>query len=101
MKTTQETSLRVMASARAAAGPGVSGAVFADQALAWRALVLAEKRRRLTRELILLGAASAAGLGCIDVVCALRGRISKVYLVDAALEALLVAGWIKALRADV
>jgi hypothetical protein len=40
-----------------------------------------------------LGIASAAGLGVIDVCFAARGRIAKVYLLDAAIEAALVAGW--------
>jgi hypothetical protein len=56
-------------------------------------LLLGEKRGRLTPELELLGAASAAALGLVDLVFALRGRISKVYLADAAAEVALVAGW--------
>jgi hypothetical protein len=56
-------------------------------------LLLGEKRGRLTPELELLGAASAAALGLVDLAFALRGRISKVYLADAAAEAALVAGW--------
>jgi hypothetical protein len=56
-------------------------------------LLLGEKRGRLTPEIELLGAASAAALGLVDLVFALRGRISKVYLVDAAAEVALVAGW--------
>jgi hypothetical protein len=62
-------------------------------------LLLAEKRNRLTRELELLAVGSAAGLGLVDVVFSLRGRISKVYLVDAAVEAALVAGWLRSDRA--
>jgi hypothetical protein len=49
-------------------------------------LLLGEKRGRLTPEIELLGAASAAGLGLVDLVFALRGRISKVYLADAAAD---------------
>jgi hypothetical protein len=56
-------------------------------------LLLGEKRGRLTPEIELLGAASAAALGLVDLVFALRGRISKVYLADAAAEVALVAGW--------
>ncbi|HEY7519967.1 MAG TPA: hypothetical protein VIE36_16895 [Methylomirabilota bacterium] len=40
-----------------------------------------------------LGVGSAAALGGVDVVYSLRGRISKIYLLDAVLEALLVGLW--------
>ena len=42
-----------------------------------------------------LGVTTAAGLGCVDVFFVLRGRIPKVYLADAAVEAMLVAEWIR------
>jgi len=58
------------------------------------ALALAARRRRVTPELRLLAAGSAAGLGAIDTWYAARRRISPIYLGDAALEAALVAGWI-------
>ena len=58
-------------------------------------LVLAERRKRLTHELMFLGVTTAAGLGCVDVFFVLRGRIPKVYLADAAVEAMLVAEWIR------
>jgi hypothetical protein len=45
-----------------------------------------------------LAVGSAAGLGAVDVVYSLKGRISRVYLLDAVLEALLVVGWLAALR---
>jgi glucose uptake protein GlcU len=61
-------------------------------------LLLAERRGRITKELELLAAGSAAGLGLVDVVFALRGRISKIYLLDAAIEAALVAGWLRSDR---
>ena len=57
------------------------------------ALLRGARRKRLTAELEVLGAASAAGLGLLDVVYAARGRISRVYLVDAALEGAIVAAW--------
>jgi hypothetical protein len=59
------------------------------------ALLLAERRNRITREVELLAAASAGGLGVVDVVFSLRGRISKIYLLDAAVEAAFVAGWLR------
>src|SRR5215208_5970013 len=57
----------------------------------WAHSRLAERRKRLTRELMFLGVTTAAGLGCVGVFFELRGRIPKVYLADAAVEAMLVA----------
>ena len=56
-------------------------------------LALAGLRGQSTREVPLLAVGSALGLGAIDVVYATKGRISKVYLLDAAVEAALVAAW--------
>jgi hypothetical protein len=61
-------------------------------------LLLAARRNAVGEELKTLAATSAAGLGIVDVVFALRGRISKVYLVDAVAEAALVAGWARQAR---
>src|SRR5215208_7809800 len=47
------------------------------------ALGLAGWRRRVTPELALVAAGSAAGLAAIDVVYVGRRRISRVYLLDA------------------
>ena len=58
-------------------------------------LLLGARRRRVGAELGVLGAASAAGLGLVDVVFALRGRIAKVYLLDAAIEGAVVVGWVR------
>jgi hypothetical protein len=41
-----------------------------------------------------LGIASAATLGAADAYFAGKGRISKVYLGDAAVEAALIAAWL-------
>lgn len=41
-----------------------------------------------------LGLSTAATLLAIDVVYVARGRISRVYLVDAAIEAAWVAAWL-------
>lgn len=49
--------------------------------------------RRPSRGSQVLGVGSAAALGGVDVVYSLRGRISKIYLLDAVLEALLVTLW--------
>src|SRR5436853_4881989 len=57
------------------------------------ALIAAGARRAVTPELAGLAVGSAAALGVIDVVYATKGRISKVYLADAAAEAALIAAW--------
>jgi len=56
-------------------------------------LVAAGARGKITGEV----AGSAVGLGLIDTVYATRGRISRIYLADAALEAAIAAGWAAAL----
>jgi hypothetical protein len=61
------------------------------------ALAAAGARRAVTPEIAALAAVSAAGLGAIDVIYSTRGRISKIYLADAAAEAVLVAAWGRAL----
>ncbi|HZS32319.1 MAG TPA: hypothetical protein VFC42_02965 [Methylomirabilota bacterium] len=62
------------------------------------AVALAGARRRLTPELGLLAGASAVALGGIDAVYAARGRISRIYLLDAAFEATLGGAWAAAWR---
>jgi len=57
------------------------------------ALISAGARRAVTREIEGLALGSAAGLGLIDVVYSTKGRISKIYLADAAAEAALIASW--------
>jgi hypothetical protein len=61
-------------------------------------LIVAGRRRTVSDELLLLAAGSAAGLAGIDVVYSTRGRISKVYLLDALGELALVAGWLRLRR---
>jgi hypothetical protein len=46
-------------------------------------------------ETVVLGAGSAAALGVIDTVYVAKRRISSIYLVDAAAQAAIVAGWIR------
>ena len=58
-------------------------------------LMHAGRRRHVENEAALLAAGSAAGLATIDMVYASRGRISKIYLLDAALEALLFLAWVR------
>ena len=56
-------------------------------------LTVAGLRRRVTPEVRLLGAASAAALSAADVWFVRRGRISKVYLLDVVAEAPFLAAW--------
>jgi len=51
-------------------------------------------RRRPSRELRLLGLGTAAVFATIDVIYASRGRISKVYLADAALHVAIASAWL-------
>ena len=60
------------------------------------ALTLAGARRSMTPELRLLAVGSALGLTGIDLVYVRRGRISRVYLLDAIAELALVAAWLLA-----
>ncbi len=57
------------------------------------ALLLSARRRQVTPEVRVLGLGTALALAVADVWYPLRGRISKVYLLDAAAEAALVGGW--------
>ncbi|HXH83606.1 MAG TPA: hypothetical protein VNN07_11870, partial [Candidatus Tectomicrobia bacterium] len=57
-------------------------------------LLVGARRRRPSPEQVTLAVGSALGLGAIDVVYAARGRISRIYLADAVVEAALVAAWL-------
>lgn len=61
-------------------------------------LVIAGARRRLTPEVVVLAVGSGAGLAAIDVNNVARGRIAPVYLLDALAHALILGGWLVALR---
>jgi len=60
-------------------------------------LLLAAWRRREPVEIAVLAMASAVALTSIDVVYVVRGTIAPVYLLDAAVELVLIAGWAFAL----
>lgn len=62
------------------------------------AVRVAGARRRITPEMAMVAMGSSAGLTAIDVVYVTRGRISPVYLLDAAGELFLLAGWLLAWR---
>src|SRR5438067_1658158 len=53
-------------------------------------LMHAARHRRVEREATLLAVGSAAGLAIIDTVYASRRRISRIYLLDAMVETLLL-----------
>jgi hypothetical protein len=57
------------------------------------ALIAAGARRAVTPEIAGLAVAAAAGLGVVDVLYSTKGRISKIYLADAAAEAALITAW--------
>lgn len=55
------------------------------------AIFIGAKRERVARETVTLSVLSALSFMTIDVVYALSGRISKIYLGDAVVEAVLIA----------
>jgi hypothetical protein len=57
-------------------------------------LIVASVRGNDTREIALVAVLAAIGLATIDVVYVRRGVIDNIYLADAALEALLIGGWV-------
>ena len=56
-------------------------------------LTTAGLRRRVTPDMKLIAVGAAAGLMAIDVVYVARGRIARVYLLDAFAEIGLVGAW--------
>lgn len=59
------------------------------------ALVAGSLERPPPRSLRLLGAGTALTLGAADVVYVGKGRISPVYLADAAVQALFARSWLR------
>src|SRR4051812_27447408 len=57
--------------------------------------------RRITPEIRLLAVGSALGLAAIDIVYVSKGRISKVYLLDAAAELGFAAAWAGSVGAEI
>lgn len=57
--------------------------------LAWAGV-----RRRVGAQEAVLGSGSAASLAGVDLVYVSKGRISRVYLLDAVAEILLALGWL-------
>ncbi|HSK10389.1 MAG TPA: hypothetical protein VK911_12495 [Vicinamibacterales bacterium] len=56
-------------------------------------LIVAARRRWASEEAKVLAAGSAAALATVDVVYSRKGRISPVYLLDAAVELALLGAW--------
>jgi hypothetical protein len=56
-------------------------------------LLLSVRRRRITPEIAILAVGSAVGLAGIDLVYALSGKISSIYLADAVVELGLAVLW--------
>ena len=54
--------------------------------------------KRITPEVAGLAVGSSAALAAIDVTYVGKGRISKVYLLDALANGILIAGWVLAWR---
>lgn len=69
------------------------GAVIAaiGAALLWGGLA-----GNVSEPLVLLGALSAAALATVDVNYVSKGVISRVYLLDASVEAVIVLSWLAA-----
>jgi hypothetical protein len=61
-------------------------------------LVAASRNHRVTGEIVILATGSAVGLAAIDVIYASSGRISPVYLADAAAETGIAILWAVAWR---
>jgi hypothetical protein len=61
-------------------------------------LGVASYRNRVSSELAIVGIGSALAFGVVDVFYATTGRISRLYLIDAALECLIARGWASALQ---
>jgi hypothetical protein len=56
-------------------------------------LMLSGRGPRVPLEPTVLATGSAAGLAAIDTIYATRGRISKIYLLDALAEVALIGAW--------
>ncbi len=56
-------------------------------------LLLSAIRDERSLELPVVAVVAAFGLAAVDVIYSTRGIIARIYLADAAVEALFVAGW--------
>jgi hypothetical protein len=60
------------------------------------AAFLPASKRGVTRELKIVGLLSSASVGGVAAFYGMRGRISKLYLLDAAIQFALAALWLRA-----
>jgi hypothetical protein len=58
------------------------------------ALAIAAARDRAPAEIVVLALGSAIGLATIEVIYVVRDRIGEIYLLDVAVEAVIVTGWV-------
>lgn len=63
-------------------------------------MTMAGTRRRVTPEVRVMAAGVAGSLAAIDVIYGSSGRIRRVYLLDAVIQAGLAAGWLCSSLAD-
>ncbi|GAC1335205.1 MAG: hypothetical protein NVS2B16_04930 [Chloroflexota bacterium] len=63
-------------------------------------LTMAGVRQRRAPEIMALGVGTAAALSSVDINYAVRGRISRIYLLDAAFEGGLITAWVWARRRE-
>ena len=70
--------------------------VGAVLAVTGAAMLVGATRRHTSPESRVMAVGAAGALAAVDIVYAGRGRISRVYLADAAVEVGLLAGWLAA-----
>ncbi|MGE5351066.1 MAG: hypothetical protein ACM3P0_03230 [Acidobacteriota bacterium] len=58
------------------------------------ALIIAFIRKDISFEMVITAAGCALGLMLIDIIYSLTGVISKIYLLDAAAELVIIVGWV-------
>lgn len=56
-------------------------------------LLSAVRRKSIPLEVTKLAQGQALALGTVDVIYSTRGRISKIYLLDAFIESLILMSW--------
>ena len=61
-------------------------------------LGMAGRRGRVTPEITALAVGSSASLAAIDVIYSSRGRISRIYWLDAIINVLFIGAWVSRIR---
>ena len=62
-------------------------------------LMLARHNNAVRTDTVVLATGTAAGLAAVEAVYVVKRRIRPVYMLDALLEAVFIAGWLLGLRA--